>query len=106
MKNITFRAVTQYLYLHTFISSVLNPTFHFACSQDLFPVCNTNTKDCVPGNSPVQLSSQQHWFHAVVLAHLFIQLSIGYEAKHSVLQPNKANLRMNFEAAFLNFKTS
>lgn len=72
----------------------------------LSEVLTQTRKDCALGNSPVQLSSQQHWFHAVVLAHLFIQLSTGYEAKRSVLQPNRANLRMNFEAAFLNFKTS
>lgn len=80
--DITFRAATQYLCLHTstFLSILFYPTFHLACSWEIFflSVALTQTRKArAPGNSPVQLSSPQHWFHAVASAHLFTQLSTG-----------------------------
>lgn len=69
----------------------------------LFCSIKTN-KVCTPGNSPVQLSSPQHWFHAVASAHLFTQLSSDKEAGCSALQPNSGNLKMNLEGMFPNFE--
>lgn len=108
--HIVCHMATEHLCQHTstLLSTLFYTAFHSDCSGAkivfLFVPLIQTRKVCTQGNSPVQLSSPQHWFHAVASAHLFTQLSSDKEAGCSALQPNRANLKMNLDGMFPNIE--